>query len=608
MILQGPGLLAAIDIYTGRVLWERPIPKMFVFGGRGGGVGIHSKRYRQPWKVPEALKMEIPPSRHSRTSGLNYVTVSDGIYVAAARRLLRYRPADGRVLSDWPMPLKGDLCWGNIRIAGDHLVATAFRPKDIVDARCGHDGNGGDWVKDRMRMSHLLVLHRQTGKLLWSRPAAWGFLNRGMAVGGGKVFCVDLIVDGVLAKLRQAGHTFPDAPPTLYALDLRTGKEAWRFVTDVLVKHLTYSRERDILVAPCRNLMVWKDGTWQDPSIDARRGKRGRNAPGRMRAFRGRDGHTLWEVDEAAYFEPHIVVGDLIIDRYCGTYDLRTGKPHQRISPLTGKLETWTFRKGGCNHLIAGENLVTWRTAYYDLAGMSGVMRLTGFDAGCTPTFIPAGGVLSAGNFGTHYKRSRTVALALIHRPENDVGTSYVSQRPPRRSDEPAPIRRAGYNFGAPGDRLAEDGTLWLTVTPRKTENVAIQPKQVQWFCTHPTRIGSWVASSGVIGVSEISLPTVLPAPRGPTRSDGKTQRYDVRLHFAEPEGFGPGRHVFTVCLEGKAVLEDFDVAKAAGGPNKALVRAFKGVQVEGELNLSFAAKHGAPLLCGVEIILRSPP
>lgn len=604
MILQGPGVLVAVDIYTGRVMWERKIPRMFVFGGKGGGVGIHSKRFGQPWKVPEALKMDIPPIHHSRTSGLNYVSVSDGIYLVAGRRLLRYHPADGRPLSDWPVPIDGDLCWGNIRVAGNHLIATVFQPKDLVDAQAGHDGNGGDWAKDRLRMSHLLVLNRQTGKLLWSRKAAWGFLNRGLAVGRGKVFCVDLIVARVLAKLREAGHRFPKTPPTLYALDVKTGKVAWKYVTDVLVKHLSYSGRRDILVAPCRNLMVWRDGTWHDRSIDARRGKPSKNAPGKMRGFRGTDGTRLWEVDEAPYFEPHILAGDLIIDRYAGTYDLRTGKRHERISPLTGQSETWSFRRGGCNHLIAAEGLVTWRTAYYDLKRHTGVTRLTGFDAGCTPTFLPAGGVVTAGNFGTHYKRSRTTALALIHQPDNDTWAQYATHRP-KRGTGPSPIRRAGFNFGAPGDRFAADGVLWLAVTVRKREAVTVTPKSAEWFRIHPTRTGSWVAASGVIGVAEVAVPVVRPAGRKDPRGGGKTRRYDVRLHFAEPESLAPGRRVFSVQIEGKTVLKDLDVAQSAGGPDRPLVRRIEDVAVDGPLDITFTATRGQPLLCGVEIIAK---
>ncbi|MGB2820756.1 MAG: PQQ-binding-like beta-propeller repeat protein, partial [Phycisphaerae bacterium] len=571
MILQGPGILAAVDVYTGRVLWETQVPRMFVFGGKGGGVGIHSKRYPEPWKVPEALEMEVPPSQHSRTSGLNYVSMPDGIYMVAGKRLLRYDPADGRLISDRPMPLKDAPCWGNIRVSGDYLIATAFSPKDVVDARCGHDGNGGDWAKDRMKMSHLLVLDRRTGKLLWSRKAAWGFLNCGMAVGGGRVFCVDLIVEGVLEKLREAGHTFPDTPPMLYGLDLRTGKEVWSYRTDALVKHLAYSKERDILVAPCRNLMEWKEGTWADTTKDTRRGKGGRNRPGRMRGFSGRDGTVLWEVEEAPYFEPHIIVHDLIIDRYAGTYDLRTGKRHERVSPLTGQPETWTFRRGGCNHLVAGENLVTWRTAYYDLAGMSGVVPLTGMDAGCTPTFIPGGGILTAGNFGIHYKRSCTTAMALVHRPDGEVWTSYVSQRSRDSSIGNGPIRRAGFNFAAPGDRRAKDGTLWLAITARKAENVAVRPKEVQWFGVHPARADSWVVASGVKGASEITIPTVLWGGKRQPRSDGQGRPYTVRLHFAEPEPLEPGGRILNVSLEGKPVLRDFDIAKAAGGTSKAV-------------------------------------
>jgi len=58
-----------------------------------------------------------------------------------------------------------------------------------------------------------------------------------------------------------------------------------------------------------------------------------------MRAIRGDDGETVWENDAAAFFDPHIVLDDLIIDRQAVTYDLRTGKRHQRTSLLTGEPE-----------------------------------------------------------------------------------------------------------------------------------------------------------------------------------------------------------------------------------------------------------------------------
>ncbi len=593
MILQGPGLLGAFDIYTGRQLWEVPIPKVYGFGGRGGGVGIHSKKHREPWKYPEALKMEVPSTHHSRTTGFNYVSVPDGIYVAAGRKCLRLNPADGKLVSQWPVPLEGGLCWGNLRVSGDLLVATAFRPQDLVDAQAGHDGNGGDWSKDRMPMPFLFVVDRTSGKLLWSRPAAWGFLNQGTAVGGGKVFCVDLVTEGVMEKLRGAGRRFPSVPPMLYALDVKTGAEAWKFQTDVLVKQLTYSKERDILIAPARTLVEWKDGAWHGPGR-VRRGK----ATGKMRGFRGADGQLIWEVAEAPYFEPHVVLGDLIIDRYCWPYDLLTGKRHQRMSPVTGRKEVWNFRKGGCNHLVACDGVVTWRTAFYELAGHSGVMRLHGQDAGCSPTFLPAGGVLNAANFGTHHKRNRSTALALIHVPDAELWTTYAASR----ETEAAPVRRIGYNFGAPGDRLAPDGTLWFAVAGRRSADCALQPGTVNWFQLHHSRTGSWIASSGVTGLSELRLPTVFSRGRRGRPSGGEARRYTVRLVFAEPQRLKPGERVFTVAIEGKPVLVDFDIVKEAGGPLRPIVREAKGVEAKAEVTLTFGPRSGQPLVCGVEL------
>src|SRR5581483_8585971 len=111
MILQGPGLLAAFDIYTGRLLWETPLPKMYTFGGKEGGLGIHSKKHPRPWEYPEALKYDVPPTHRCRASGFDYVSVPDAIYVAAGRQLLRFDPKDGKPMSAWKVPLEGDLCW-----------------------------------------------------------------------------------------------------------------------------------------------------------------------------------------------------------------------------------------------------------------------------------------------------------------------------------------------------------------------------------------------------------------------------------------------------------------------------------------------------------------
>ena len=82
---------------------------------------------------------------------------------------------------------------------------------------------------------------------------------------------------------------------------------------------------------------------------------------------------------------------------------------------------------------------------------------------------------------------------------------------------------------------------------------------------------------------------------------------YTVRLFFAEPERLTPGMRVFDVTLEGKTVLRDFDVVKAAGGPLRTIVREFRDVKVGEKLHITLeparSAKLRETLLCGIEII-----
>ncbi|MBM4040996.1 MAG: hypothetical protein FJ290_21055, partial [Planctomycetes bacterium] len=237
MILQSRALLSAFDMYTGLPLWEAKLPDSFVFPG----LGIHSKKHPGPWQDPEAVKAEVPPTHRPRASGYNYVSVADGIYVGAATQCLRFNPGTGEQLSSWPVPLPVDKepwCWGNLRVEGDLLVATVFKPSDVAAACAGSDGNGGAWVKDRMRMSHILALNRQDGKLLWSREAKVGFLNQGIAVGGNRVFAVDLVPDYVMAEFAKSGKPIASQQPMLRAFDLRTGKDAWAAPLEMQVMQL----------------------------------------------------------------------------------------------------------------------------------------------------------------------------------------------------------------------------------------------------------------------------------------------------------------------------------------------------------------------------------
>jgi len=82
--------------------------------------------------------------------------------------------------------------------------------------------------------------------------------------------------------------------------------------------------------------------------------------------------------------------------------------------------------------------------------------------------------------------------------------------------------------------------------------------------------------------------------------------KYTVRLHFAETyeDVLFEGERVFTVKLNGEAVLEDLDPFKAGGGQNKPVVREFKGVKpVDGKLLIEFVESNQRAEINGIEII-----
>ncbi|MCK4375142.1 MAG: hypothetical protein KAX19_07435, partial [Candidatus Brocadiae bacterium] len=81
-----------------------------------------------------------------------------------------------------------------------------------------------------------------------------------------------------------------------------------------------------------------------------------------------------------------------------------------------------------------------------------------------------------------------------------------------------------------------------------------------------------------------------------------------VRLHFAELDDTEPGKRVFDVKIQGKTVLEDFDVVKAAGGSRRAVVKQFDGITARRALTLEMVPKAGevtaltAPIISAVEV------
>ncbi|MCG8585213.1 MAG: PQQ-binding-like beta-propeller repeat protein [Pirellulales bacterium] len=594
MFLQGDGYAAGIDIYTGRLLWEIEIPKMHIYNGtHGGGGGSLSKS--TPWKDEKAAAKGVPPIKHSRATGFNWAAADDCIYLFAAEQCLRFDPATGESKPAWKMPLPKDgdeeLCWGHPRIAGDVLVATAFRPSDMRDARIGIGGNGGDWTGDRMPMSHVFAVDRKSGTLLWSHRAKWGFNNRAFVATDSRVFCTDLLQNDAVEGFLEAGRKLPAADFALRAFDLKSGSEVWTKKLDNLIKYLTYVDKNDMLLVPNRYGRTWTGKGWAWPGVPERETRRKSGRPnGTMWAYRGKTGELIWEVSEQHYDGPFSVFGEKILNRYGTSFDPKTGKLATRVSPLTGIEESYGFKKSGCAVLGGCDSIVAWRTAYHDMNTGTSV-QLPGFEAGCTTSLLPAGGVLNMPNFGMFHLRSRVPAVALAHRPSAKPWSSFQVTR----ARDETPLRRIGFNLGAPGDRFDKDGTLWVRAYQGGRElKTTVAPKEsIRWFVAGDA--ADWIGQSGVEGATSIRVPTALNQK---SSKSGKRQ-FDVRLHFAD--NFAkPGDRIFDVAIEGQPVLTDFDIAGEGKLP---VVREFKNVEIVGTLDIDLTPKKGKTILSGIELV-----
>jgi len=312
---------------------------------------------------------------------------------------------------------------------------------------------------------------------------------------------------------------------------------------------------------------------------------------------------------------------------------------------MTGETIDWNWvRFKGCNTAIASEHLMTYRSAsacYLDFNSGQGTVSIGGFKSGCTSNLVVANGVLNAPDYTRTclcaYQQQSS--LALVHMP--DVAAWSYDHYP--APDEPTPVTRAGINLGAPGNRMASDGKLWIEYPsvggPSPDLPITVAPNEVTRVRRHMSEIKgelNWVGASAIKFTGTLTIrPFLQPLPPPKTerekRSRGAVQGFDrheyaplpppagkvqgafaspraytVRLYFAELEGRAPGERVFDVALQDKHVLSSFDIAKQAEGAGQVVSREFDGVRIRDDLDIRLTPADGSermPLLCGVELV-----
>ncbi|NOX54063.1 MAG: PQQ-binding-like beta-propeller repeat protein [Planctomycetes bacterium] len=582
LVIEGADVLRAVDVYTGRVLWEKQLP----------GLGLY---YDRTDHYPGAGQI-----------GSNYVTLPDRVYVVYGPQILVLDAATGETVRKIPAPAEPDggrSVWGFLAVAEDVLIATA-KPVAVLEEeqkygrplgkpRTSRARRDGELIPARYtpRSQRLIAMNRHTGKTLWARTARLAFRHNCVILGGGRVYCIDGLSRLARETLRRRGvRKLP--PSRLLALDARTGRELWTTDSNVFGTFLSYSAEHDLL--------VMGTSKYRDRAKD--------EADSGLAVYAAATGELKWRKADLKYYGPVLLWRDRIITN---------GEKGYQIDLRTGQRIPWHYsRMYGCNTIVGSQSLLTFRSAaaaFCDLTGDSGTANLGGFKSSCTSNLIIADGLLNAPDYtrtcDCGYQNQ--ASLALVPMPDVEVWSFND-----RKWDEFfLPPTGVGLNLGAPGDRRAANGTLWLEYPvveapsekkpvrcPSLPIEVRVEPRQVKWFYDHSlwyrgsADAPAWIGSSGAVGLKSLRLSLrTLKLPPG---------LYTVRLCFAEPQPLRPGQRRFSVSVQGEQVLRDFDIVAEAGGSRRTVTKEIANVRIDEELRLTLTSRTPdyPPVLSGVEI------
>lgn len=521
---------------------------------------------RMLWSVPSAGY-----SRDDKGPGTAFfcpVVDTLGLYVSNSRNILEYQPATGKIMRQFPILPEWALgVTGLCILQPEYLLL--YSDKAIV------------------------CISRKDGKTIWTRQASEKKSLSKMAVGGNHIY----FVEGTEKKVVG----IQVVPDELESVNLVDGKVEWRVPLAGFPNSIIYSEKTGLVLA-----------SWASGNIDARSLK---------------DGQRVWTgnpVLRGGWWNPTMPVAwnDKLILSSGQIIETATGKAETTPHPLTGLPVSWRlpYKGFGCSMPCVIGNLLFSRgldAVYYDLKNDGNMARLDGFRLACGWSVIPGSGVLAVLNgqqFGMCKCKNPVAApMGLVHDPDVELWTISQFESPKNGN-----ILRAGINFGAPGNRRATDGSLWMdypevAFPPANSEkmpsdlsklipsdphlSITITPAKIEWFRHHTLRIKGdgikWVASSGGKGLHTLTI--TLPTPA--------TNLYTVRLVFAEPDSIKIGERIFDVSLQGKKIIEKLDLVATTGEPLTVLTREFKNIQIGSALTVELTPIKGEPVLCGIEFI-----
>jgi len=558
--------------------WQGPAPlsiggQLFVVG-QHSVVGVDAYNGRELWARDLTGAGRFPVSSKSSNAAAD----EESLYVAVGKSCLRVDAQTGETLRTYEAPVPDSvpaeraatLFWDYLAVADGLVFGTL--------------GDGSEGLS-------LFAMGKDDGELRWVYKPGQSVHHDSIALrtsyaGSGRtvLYLIDKTSTAALDKMKRRGEQAV-ATGRLVALNATTGRTLWE--TD-----RGLSQRYDLRYAP--DVLLATGG-------------------GRMTAFSARDGKRLaWSDVRMRHFP--VIVGDTFYGEPYA-YDLRTGQRKTRAHPLTGEPVPWYFsRSYGCGAISAAPAMLLFRSGvlgFCDLAGDTGIHNFGGVRAGCYVNAIVANGLVlmppADAGCTCSYNFQTTVALAPTQRAEEWSVYTAPSLGAGKK------VRRLALNLGAPGDRRAADGTLWLSF-PRPLTAAALRvPVTAKlapdrgYYHLNADQLAMagtsspWLYTSGCRGLQSATVNVVVTEQDKPVEAEPRS--FTVRLHFAETEDLRPGQRVFDVKLQDRPVFEGLDVVARAGGPNRALVEEFRGVQAKDTIKLELVSRAGAaPIINALQV------
>lgn len=559
LLMQGNNVVMCYDAYNGVRYWERQIEGAVRSG------------------MTHRASNTCCNSRH--------------MFVAVGPQCLRLDVSTGETTATFEQPdaaADEPPAWGWIATVGDLLYGSTSLDGQFSAGVFALDAESGDprWVYEGTRIKDNTI-----------------------AIGDGRMFFADSVelTDQQRREAVAESGGDPDSADVrmVVCLDAATGDTLWERPVDLT----DCGGASNVLMAMYRDgVLVFSAAHWNGHYWGQFLG--GDYGERRAVALAAQDGELLWHKRIGYRIRPLIVGEQFVAEPWA--FDLHTGEQRMRAHPITGEQVPWQFERPGhhCGCISGADNLLLFRSSfmgYYDLVEDYGTCHFGALRPGCWINAIPASGLVVMPEASSGCQCLYAIQCTVVFQPVDKPRTWGIFSTPgPHR-----PVTHLAVNLGAPGDRRAADGKLWLSY-PRPWSRMQTQFElkptlhEGGGYVSDDPRLAAiegaatpWLHTSGLRGLRRLEVPLV-------QRGDAPAA-YRVRLHLlAPPEG--EGQPPVDIRLQGETVAEGLDVRQAAGGPSRPLVREFDPVPVRGELQIEFAprveepAADSVPLLSAVEL------